>query len=189
MNSKRSLFTLLLASFSLAAQAQSDLSVVQAPDIRSGHEVKVTAAGKKGVVVIFLSAHCPCSNSHVQELAALQSEYPEFAFVGVHANADESRSETLAYFQKTHLSFPVVRDVGQKLADQYRAFKTPHAFVVLNDGRIVYRGGVSSSHSFQSAEHKFLREALEDIRQNRMIKIPEGRTLGCAIARGGGDAW
>lgn len=189
---KALVFQILTLMFFLEARAFAatpDLAAVQAADLRSGREITVSGVGKKGLVVVFLSAQCPCSNSHVRELAALAGEYPEFSFVGVHANGGEDKRETVSYFERVHLPFPVVRDANYTLADRYKAFKTPHSFVIQSDGRIAYRGGVSSSHSFENADHKFLREALEDLRQNRAVRTPEGRTLGCAIARGERNVW
>jgi hypothetical protein len=155
-------------------------------------EAEISLGKKKGLVVAFLSAACPCSNSHNRELAALAAEYPEFAFVGVHSNPNELRDFALAYFKKAGLPFPVIRDRGGKLAGEFKALKTPHAFVVLPSGEAAYRGGVSSSRQFDpSVGHKYLREALEDLSANpsRPVRTPEGRTLGCAIARGIASDW
>lgn len=141
--------------------------------------------GAKGLAIVFLSAKCPCSNSHLGELKALAKDYPEFSFAGVHANADEPVELARKYFNDAALPFAVIEDAGQKLAEQFRALKTPHAFVVGPKGDLLYKGGVSSSSDFARAEHKYLREALEDLQQGRAVRTPSARTLGCVIARGG----
>lgn len=143
----------------------------------------------RGVVVTFLSAKCPCSNSHVKELKSLKDTYPEFDFVAVHSNPDEAPELTQAYFADINLPFPVIQDQKTALADQFGAFKTPHTFVVLKSGEIAYQGGVSSSKDFDRATEKFLREALEDLHQKREVKKKEGRTLGCVISRGETHVW
>lgn len=158
-------------------------------DALNSQSLKVTAAGKKGIVVVFLSAVCPCSNSHVGELATLAKEHPNFAFVGVHSNSDEPKEITQKYFHEINLPFPIIQDEGAKIADELKAYKTPHAFVVLANGDIAYRGGVSSSRNFAAADKKFLRDALEDLDHNRAVRTAEGRTLGCIISRGSSDAW
>lgn len=152
--------------------------------------VQVGGATKKGLVVVFLSAICPCSNSHLVELKSLKKDYPDFDFIGVHSNTDENKELTSSYFKTANLPFPVVQDSGAKLADEFKALKTPHVFVILSDGKTAYQGGVSSSRHFDDkTDRKYLREALDDLSAGRKVKTPEGRTLGCVISRGGKNVW
>lgn len=140
-------------------------------------------SGELGAVVIFMSSHCPCSNSHIQLVKDLAHDFAKFNFVVVHSNADEPLAEALDYFRKAELPMPVIQDEKAQLADEFRALKTPHAFVISKTGQILYRGGVTSSNFGPSAERAYLREALNDIALNRTVRQPEGRTLGCAISR------
>lgn len=167
-----------------AAQPES----ISGIDIVDAKPVLVEMAKEKGVAVVFLSAVCPCSNSHLQELSALAKEYSEFKFLGVHSNTDEAKEATELYFKGAKLPFPVIHDKGAAIANRFKAFKTPHAFL-MKEGAVVYQGGVSSSKNFENADRKFLREALEDLKNNRPVKTPEGRTLGCVITRGEKDVW
>ncbi len=172
-----------------AATPAANSASLSGADLLTSKEVTITAEKKKSLVVVFLSAVCPCSNSHLSELKSLKNDFPDFAFVGIHSVASEPKELTRSYFQKAELPFPVLRDNAYKIADQYKALKTPHAFVIKPDGEIVYRGGVSSSSDFARADRKFLREALDDLEHQRPVKTKEGRTLGCAITRGEKYAW
>lgn len=140
--------------------------------------------GKKGLVIVFLSAKCPCSNSHVTEIKELSKKYTEFSFVAVHSNSDENKDLSKPYFTKADFLFPVIEDKNTELADQFQAFKTPHAFVFLPSGELVYQGGVSNSRDCEKSDRKYLREALGDIQSGQSVKTTEGRTLGCSIFRG-----
>lgn len=159
------------------------VTVVQGLDLRSNQEISIET-GKKGAVIVFLSALCPCSNSHIDELKSLANEYPDFSFVAVHSNADETKDISQDYFKKANLSFPVIQDKEFQIADQFKALKTPHAFVLTTTGSVVYKGGVSNSKDARKADRKFLREALSDLSQGKSVQTPEGRALGCAITRG-----
>lgn len=153
-------------------------------------QIQTGSLAKKGLVVAFLSAVCPCSNSHLVELKKLKEDFPDFEFVGVHSNTDEDRQLTSSYFKTVNLPFPVVQDTGAKLANELKALKTPHVFVILEGGKTVYEGGVSSSRHFDDKKgRKYLREALIDLSAGRKVKTPEGRTLGCVISRGGKYVW
>ncbi len=103
---------------------------------------------------------------------------------------DEDESIVSQYFKSANLPFPVIKDSNTLLADKFKALKTPHVFVLLNDGTTAYQGGVSSSRHFDDkTNRKYLREALEDLAALRKVQTPEGRTLGCVISRRGKHDW
>ena len=177
---------LYLCFFLWASQAMAsvDLTSISGKQVITGEESTISVGQKKGLVVVFLSAVCPCSNSHVVELGRLQREFKAFEFVGVHSNVDEPREKTLEYFKKVDLPFPVVQDQKAQIANSFKAYKTPHAFIISKTGEKLFQGGVSSSSDFSSADKNYLREALEDIDQGKKVRTPMVRTLGCAISRG-----
>jgi hypothetical protein len=137
---------------------------------------------KQGTVVIFMSAKCPCSISHAEEIIALSRDYPDFRFIAVNSNADEKLEDVKRYFQS--FPFPVLKDLKSMIAIELKALKTPHAFIFNSEGKRLFHGGVSSSATFARADRKHLREALEDLKEKREIRTPVARALGCAIDRG-----
>lgn len=137
----------------------------------------------KTTVLIFLSSICPCSNSHVEEIKRLKNDFPEFEFIGVHSNADEDLMSAKEYFAEKKLNFPLIEDEKSKLANQFKALKTPHAFVINSKGETLYQGGVTSSSSFDEKNQNYLREALTDLREGKKIRTTSSRPLGCMIAR------
>lgn len=160
-------------------------NLITGVELSTGKNVTVSSENKKGLVVVFLSAKCPCSNSHVIEITNLAKEFTDFNFVAVHSNKDEPIDLTKEYFVNTKLPFAVIQDQDTKIADDFKAFKTPHAYIVMADGKVAYQGGVSDSNNFAESKKKYLREALTDIHDNKPVRTPEGRTLGCSISRGG----
>ncbi len=155
----------------------------------TAEKITVSAEGKKGLVVVFLSVKCPCSNSHVAEFKDLSVKFPEFSYVAIHSNTDEGKELSRPYFEKVAFSFPVIEDKNSELADLFHAIKTPHSFILRPDGNIAYQGGVSNSHDCSKSDRKYLREALEDIQTGKPVRTPEGRTLGCSISRGEKNVW
>lgn len=145
--------------------------------------VKISTIDSENLVVLFLSAKCPCSISHMEEIKSLPKDFPDFKFVAINSNKNEPREMGANFFSKAELSFPVLRDESLRYADLLKASKTPHAFVLARNGEILYQGGVSDSAKFPNAKRRFLREALADIKSKRPIKTPIARALGCAIAR------
>lgn len=135
------------------------------------------------MVIIFLSSVCPCSNAHIPHIKELAETYPKIEFLGVHANQNETLAQAKEYFNALNLPFKVIHDSDAKLADELKAFKTPHAYLISSSGEILYSGGISSSAKARDADNYFLKEAIEDFLNNRTIKIKQGRPLGCVISR------
>jgi hypothetical protein len=173
---------LLFTSVSFVHAADQKIPII-GDNILTGCELQAGSRKTQGLVVVFLSSKCPCSDSHIVEMQDLAKDFPDFEFVGIHSNVDEDLETSKTYFEQKKLVFPVIQDRNAQIADQFKAFKTPHAFVLSSEGKILYQGGVTNSAQFSRANKKFLREALEDIRSKKDIRTPEGRTLGCVIAR------
>lgn len=179
------LILLILYSFSAMAAIEKAPIRITALNLLS-HQVQTVdffKTDKKASVVVFMSSKCPCSNSHVPLLRQLAQQYKDINFVAIHSNSDENVKEAAAYFKKANLGFPVLQDLHTRIADKLQAYKTPHVFVFSPQGRVLYQGGVTNSSNAASADEFFLKDALNDIENNRAVKTAEGRTLGCVILR------
>lgn len=176
------LFLLLLqshVSWALPAALEGNNLLSGAP-----LSISTNSSQGKGLVVVFLSAKCPCSNSHIPLLKKLAAEFKDFRFLAVHSNGDEADSLSKAYFTKAELPFPVMEDKKSAVADELRAFKTPHCFVISPSGQILYQGGMTNSHNGAEADKQYLADALHDIESGKAVREANGRTMGCVIARG-----
>ena len=178
---------LALLGFAFTALANAK-PVLIGKSLLNGQGVTVEP-GKKGSVVVFMSAKCPCSDSHTVLVKDLSEQFKDFNFVVVHSNTDEAIDSSKDYFANAHFSFPVIQDEDGKLADQFRALKTPHAFLMDKDGKILYKGGVTSSKKGPEADTHYLKEALTDVNEGKNVRVAEGRTLGCIIKRGQKNVW
>lgn len=136
-----------------------------------------------GTVVIFLSATCPCSNKHVKYIKELRSKWPQFKFIGVHSNTDEDISLSKSYFEKKKLNFEIIEDHKTKIADSFKAYRTPHSFILSSKGEILYAGGVTDSSNPKKASKFYLEEALLALSMGKEIVETRTRVLGCPIDR------
>lgn len=167
-----------LPSFSCSTKALSGT------DLRTGQWVTVDPKTKpKGTVVVFLSAKCPCSLAHEKSLEALAQDFSQVSFVAVHSNKDEDPHFAEKHFQESHFSFPVIQDDNFKLADEFRALKTPHAFIVGPKGECWFNGGVDDSTDSGRAKKHYLKVALLDLKNGNEPREKQVRTLGCIIKR------
>jgi alkyl hydroperoxide reductase subunit AhpC len=171
---------LLLAAMTAQASAFS----FHAQDVVTDQKVSFPSAKAKATVVVFMSAKCPCSASHELVLKELSKEYTPkgFEFVGVHANQDEKFATTQSHFKASQFAFSVVEDKNAKIANELKALKTPHVFIIQKD-KIVFKGGVDDSADAAEAEKHYLRTALEELAADKPVTLAKARALGCVIKR------
>lgn len=167
----------------LAAPLIPDL--LKGIDLKTGDMTNIPTkfTDKKALVLVFMSAKCPCSHSHIDEVVNLRNRHKEFQFYIVHSNNDEDLDFSKKYFSSLELPIPVIQDTEAKIADLFSAYKTPHAFILNQKGEIIYRGGVTNSNMAQKADKHYLDQALLDLENNRPIATPETKALGCFISR------
>lgn len=143
----------------------------------------VFGSSKKLTVVIFLSKDCPCSKGNLGYLNELSKEFKDVQFIGVHSKKGTKAEEVATYLQDKNLSFDIFIDSDLKIADQFKALKTPHVFVLNSSGEIVYNGGVTNTTVPTNAKEHYLKNTLLELQSNTAVSHPETRTLGCFITR------
>lgn len=138
---------------------------------------------QKPAVIMFLSKECPCSKANLDYLNELSKQFPDYSFIGVHSKKGSKNEEIINYLQDKNLSFDVLNDADLKIADEFKALKTPHVFIVSTKGEIVYNGGVTNTTFPANAKEHYLKNALTEWQKQKSINNPETRTLGCFIVR------
>ena len=138
---------------------------------------------KKPSVVIFISKDCPCSKGNLNYINKLAEEFKGFNFYGIHSKKNVSDKDLLAYLGDKKLFFKIYNDPDLKIADDFKALKTPHAFILNTEGEVLYSGGVTNSTFPENAKTYFLKDALNEFMNTKKIVNFETKTLGCYIAR------
>lgn len=181
---KKTLLTLLLAIATHALQAAVLVDKISGYSLTKNSIQTIDfAAQKKPTVVIFLSKDCPCSKGNLDYLNDLSKEFKEVQFIGVHSKKGTRPEEVSNYLQDKKLNFDVLNDSDLKIADQFKALKTPHVFVVNASGEILYNGGVTNTTFPSNAKEHFLKITLNEIQNHLPVSNAETRTLGCFITR------
>jgi thiol-disulfide isomerase/thioredoxin len=155
-------------------------------DVRNGNSVGLNLENLDSPsVFVFLSTECPCSRSHAEILQELSREYGDkgFHFFGVHSLAKENTAEDDSYFQGGAWPFPILRDHDLKIANHFKAVKTPQVFVVSPEGKVLYQGAVSNRRDYAPTNQLYLKEALEEIKVGKAPRPSQRVSLGCVIPR------
>ena len=146
----------------------------------------------KGFIIVFTCNHCPFAKLYPQRLVQLNNEYlPKNIPLIAISSTDTVVFDEDVYveMQKTarvnNFNFPYLQDDMQTVARQFRAEKTPHAFVIWKEGDrwvVKYNGAVDDNGGeADQVKHRYVAEAVDALLKGEQIVIPETKSIGCAI--------
>ena len=189
----RSLIAIFIFSIAFTMNASAD-SVKMDKEVPSftlkdamdkEHSLKDLSHEKKATVVMFISTQCPVSNEYNERIIALHNDYKEqgVQFIGINSNRNESVEEIAEHSKTSKFDFVVLKDLGNEIADKFKARRTPEVYL-LDEKRILrYRGAIDNSQ--KDPETHYLRETLDLVVTGE--EIPDDRkttkAFGCTIKR------
>lgn len=143
---------------------------------------------KSLVVVAFLGTECPLVKLYGPKLQELSEEFgKDVAFIGVNSNTQDSVTEMSAYAERHGVRFPMLKDVGNKLADRFKAERTPEVFLLDAKRNVRYHGRIDDQYGVgiirDKAERNDLRTAIEELLAGKDVSVPETEVVGCHIGR------
>jgi peroxiredoxin len=141
--------------------------------------------GKNGTVLIFISVQCPVSNAYNERMEKLAADYKSkgIAVIGVNANATEDAGAVKAHATQKGLTFTILKDPGNKLADKLGAARTPEAYFLDSNNKLLYHGRIDNSQNPAAIESNDLRMALDAALAGKPIEKTEAKAFGCTIKR------
>ncbi|MDB5335068.1 MAG: alkyl hydroperoxide reductase/Thiol specific antioxidant/Mal allergen [Planctomycetaceae bacterium] len=156
----------------------------------AGKVIEVTAQAKKQLTVVcFLGTECPLARQYGPRLNTLANEFAaqNVRFIGVNSNSQDSQKEVDEFSREFAIEFPILKDPGNKIADQFHARHMAEVFVLDQTLTIRYRGRVDDQYQpgvtrGQPTRHD-LRIALEELLAGKTVSVAGTETTGCAIGR------
>ncbi|MDP7019705.1 MAG: redoxin domain-containing protein [Pirellulaceae bacterium] len=146
-------------------------------------------ADKKVVVVAFLGVDCPLVKLYAARLEELSQEFAEggVAFLGVSSNQQDSLAELDHFVRQNKIAFPMLKDVGNRIADRLGAERTPEIFVLDQQRKVQYHGRVDDQYTYGIQRPKVRRQhlklAIESLLAGEPVELAETQTVGCHIGR------
>src|SRR5262245_24274144 len=195
---KRVISTLLFVGLALtiSLKAQSDKNAISAaaigktvPDFTlkdlNGQSYSLKNFRGRITVVAFISTQCPISNGYNERMRSIAEDYnkEKVAFLGINSNFNESPAEIKAHAGKNNLTFPILKDEGNKVADTFGALRTPEIVVIDTEGALRYHGRIDNSRDLRRVNRQDLREALNELLAGKTPTLSEGKAFGCPIKR------
>ena len=141
--------------------------------------------GKNGTVLIFVAVQCPISNAYNERMEKLAQDYKArgVSVVGINANSTEPAAAVKAHATEKHLTFPILKDNGNKIADSLGATKTPEAYFLDAKNKLIYHGRIDNSRDASQVVSSDLRDALDATLAGKPVAKTTADAFGCSIKR------
>jgi peroxiredoxin len=155
------------------------------PDAEGKEHSLKSLAGAKGAVILFIATKCPVSNAYNERMEKLAQEYKAKGvnFIGVNSNNTEPASEVKSHAAEKGLTFTILKDDGNKIADRLGATRTPEAYALDVNMKLVYHGRIDNSQKVDGITSEDLREALNEMLAGKAVTKTGGAAFGCTIKR------
>ena len=144
---------------------------------------------KKAIVVAFLGTECPLAKLYASRLVELAGQYDQqgVQFIAIDANQQDSLAKLTKFARDSKIEFPLLKDLENKVADQFGATRTPEVFLLDEHRAICYHGAVDDQYivgvTRTKAETQYLANAIDQLLAGKYINTPLTGVSGCFIGR------
>lgn len=157
----------------------------------SGQMVSLSGgAGEKGTLIVFTCNHCPFAIAYEDRLIALANEFQAqgINFIAISPNDPKIKPEDgFEAMQKRAkdkgLPYPYLINEDGAIAKAYGAARTPEAFLLDNNLKVVYAGRIDDNTEVKEVKTHDLRNALTKLVEGKASEIDPKKTaaFGCTI--------
>jgi peroxiredoxin len=161
------------------------------PDVISGTTLtRDQIAGPRGLLVMFLCAHCPFVQHVNAELGRLGRDYADrgIGIVAIGSNdavtyQEDSPPGLRHQAEEQGFQFPYLFDESQQVARAYQAACTPDFFLFDADKKLVYRGQLDGSRPGNqvAVDGRDLRAAMDQVLEGKPVPTEQQPSIGCNI--------
>lgn len=182
----------VLAAFPGRAAAQTTsvgqrLEHLDLRDYRGKQHSLTDYASNDLIVLAFLGTECPLAKLYGPQLQKLSGSYPGVQFLGINSNRQDSITEIAASARSQNILFPILKDIGNRVADKLGAVRTPEVFVLDQDRKVRYRGRIDDRYGIgyirDDATRYDLKVALDELLAGEEVSKPYVEPVGCHIGR------
>ncbi len=155
------------------------------PDADGAQQSLKSLMGKNGAVLIFVATKCPVSNAYNDRMQKVAEDYKAKGInvIGINSNYSEPAAEVKSHAAEKNLTFKILKDDGNRVADKLGAMRTPEVYVIDGGMKLVYHGRIDNSQKAEGVTSNDLREALDEMLAGKQVTKTGGAAFGCTIKR------
>jgi len=143
----------------------------------------------RAVGVVFMCNHCPYVKLYLDRLKQLQIEFEAqgLTLIGINPNdatqfPEDGFEQMKTFASSQGLNFPYLRDETQDVANSFGAVKTPHVFLLNQDGVLCYSGQIDDNPNQPGAvQVSSFRDAIAQVLNGTPVTPSSTEPVGCSI--------
>ncbi|MDX2282253.1 MAG: thioredoxin family protein [Saprospiraceae bacterium] len=181
-----------LPSFDFQAPPISDIQNFRLKNVDGRMVSMKDFPDAKGFIIIFTCNHCPFAKLYPPRLNALNAKYKPLGYPLIAI----SSTDTILYEEDTYpkmvekatseaFNFPYLFDETQSVAQNFKAQKTPHAYVLQKVKRnwvVRYNGAIDDNGGEPEAvTQAFVANAVDALLAGKEVAVKETKSIGCQI--------
>ena len=150
-------------------------------------------ADSKLIVVAFLGTDCPLVKLYGPRLEEFSEKYAEqgVTFIAINSNRQDPPTKIGAYAKLYGMTFPILKDPDNKIADVFGAIRTPEMFVLDENRTVRYWGRIDDQYGFTTGvgygrpkmSKTDLIDAVDELLAGKEVSVPTTEAPGCIIGR------
>ena len=163
----------------------STIADFKLPDASGTERSLSSIKGTKGTVLIFVSTQCPVSNGYNERMEKLAQDYAARGInvVGINSNVKETPDDIKAHATANKLTFTILKDKDNKIADRLGAERTPEVYFLDATNKLVYHGRIDNHKKPEMVTSNALRDAIDAVLAGKPVAKTEAAAFGCSIKR------
>ena len=143
----------------------------------------------RAIAVVFMCNHCPYVKLYLDRLKQLQQTIKAqgATIIGINPNDDrafpeDSYEKMKSFAADNQLNFLYLRDVTQDVAAAFGAQKTPHVFLLNQQGVLCYKGAIDDHAQDPGAvKTQYLKDAISAVLSGAAIAQSSTEPVGCSV--------
>ena len=157
------------------------------PDVDGKTQTLDGLKGKKGTVVVWLSAQCPVVRGYKDRINEIAAAYQAkgINFIGINSNSTEDLNWVKSNIAEFGYKFPVLIDKGNVLADKWGATVTPEVYYLDAKNVLLYHGAIDNDRKGDNITTAYLKTAFDSSLGGKAIETTRAKAFGCSIKRAG----
>jgi len=143
---------------------------------------------KRLLVLLFISNGCPTVKACQDRMIRIQKDYSgkNVQLLALNSNNSylspaDTYAEMVLRVREKVFNFPYVKDEDRTVAKAYGAVCTPHVFLLDEERRLRYKGRIDDSRNPERVTVSDLRNAIDDVIENKPVRVSETTPFGCSI--------
>ncbi len=183
------IFTFLFAMTGSAFAAEKTVKNFTLRDYRGKQHSLGDYSKSKLVVLAVLGTDCPLVKLYAPRLERLSKKYADqgVTFLGINSNEQDTVTKVAAFARIHRITFPVLKDPDNAVADLLKAERSPEVFVLDAKRQIRYRGRIDDQFGVGFQRSKPTRDdlaiAIDELLAGKKVSIAKTKATGCIIGR------